>query len=97
MGLETAVTFLRNDADSGRHEEFLNSVTFDHDIFGRLGGYFEFFSSVSTERGSGWVGTVDLGLTYKVAENIQLDAGVNFGVTPAADDLNVFSGITLRF
>jgi hypothetical protein len=97
MGLETAVTFQRNDADSGRHEEFLNSVTFDHDLFGKLGGYVEFFSDVSTERGSAWVGTVDLGLTYGVTENMQLDAGVNFGVTPAADDLNLFTGITLRF
>ena len=38
-------------ANRGYHPEFINSVTFSHDIVGRLGGYLEFFSNVSTERG----------------------------------------------
>jgi hypothetical protein len=40
---------------------------------------------------------VDVGLEYLVTENVQLDCGGNFGVTPAADDVNVFSGITVRY
>ena len=42
-------------------------------------------------------GTVDFGLTYAIAQNVQLDIGCNAGVTRSADDLNVFSGITVRF
>ena len=30
-------------------------------------------------------------------KNVQLDCGVNIGVTRAADDLNVFTGLTVRF
>jgi len=72
-------------------------VTVGHELIGKLGGYLEFFSSVSTERGSSWVGTVDLGLTYGLTETIQLDAGVNLGVTRSADDVDAFTGLTVRF
>jgi hypothetical protein len=97
MGLQTEVDFLRNDANGEYHEEFENMVTFDHAILGKLSGYCEFFSSVSTERGASWVGTVDIGLEYLVTKNVQLDCGCNVGVTRAADDVNPFAGITVRF
>ena len=97
MGLMTEFDFLRNEADSGYHTAFANIVTFGHDICGKLGGYVEFFSEVSTEHGSLWVGTVDLGLTYGLTDNIQLDAGINIGVTKAADDWNPFVGLSWRF
>ena len=97
MGLQTEVDFLQNDANDNYHEEFDNMVTFDHAIVGKLSGYCEFFSSVSTERGASWVGTVDVGLEYLVTEDVQLDCGCNVGVTHAADDFNPFAGITVRF
>jgi hypothetical protein len=97
MGMETAASFQRNTDVNGYHTEFINSVTFGHDIYGKLGGYAEFFSNVSTERGSDWVGTIDIGLTYGLTENIQLDCGVNLGVTHSADDVNAFTGFTVRF
>jgi len=97
MGLMTQVDIVRDGDDSGYHSEFVNTITLSHAIVGDLGGYVEFFSAVSTERGAGWVGTVDLGLTYALTEDIQLDAGINIGVTRAADDLNPFVGLSWRF
>lgn len=97
MGLMTQLDFVRDGDGRDYHPEFVNSITFSHDIVGNLGGYVEFFSSLSTERGSSWVGTVDLGLTYALTKNIQLDAGANIGVTRAADDWNPFLGISFRF
>ena len=97
MGLETGSSILRNEQDHGYHAEFVNMVTVGHDLIGKLGGYLEFFSSVSTEGGSSWVGTVDLGLTYSLTESFQLDAGVNLGVTRSADDVEAFTGLTVRF
>jgi hypothetical protein len=97
MGLMTEFDFLRNEADSGYHTAFVNTITLGHDICGKLGGYVEFFSEVSTERGARWVGTLDLGLTYGLTDNIQLDAGINIGVTKSADDLNPFIGLSWRF
>lgn len=97
MGLMTQLDIVRNAASSGYHPEFVNTVTFSHDIIGGLGGYVEFFSKVSPERGSEWEGTVDLGLTYALTKNIQLDAGINLGVTRSADDWNPFVGVSWRF
>lgn len=97
LGLETGVSCLRNENDGNYHGDFINSVTIGHDLVGRLGGYLEFFSEISTERHAGWVGTVDVGLTFSLTENMQLDGGCNFGVTSAADDYNPFTGLTWRF
>ncbi len=97
MGVMTELDVIRNDGRSGYHAEFINSITFAHDIAGDLGGYVEFFSAVSAESGAKWIGTVDLGLTYGLTDNIQLDAGVNIGVTRSADDINPFIGLSWRF
>ena len=97
MGLMTQLDLVHDVSGSGHHPEFLNSVTFGHDIIGELAGYAEFFSAVSTESGSDWIGTVDVGLTYGLTRDIQLDGGVSIGVTRAADDINPFIGISWRF
>lgn len=97
LGLMTEVDCLRNDAGPGQHASFVNSITLSHDLLGPLGGYVEFFSEVSTERNTPWVGTVDLGLTWGLTANLQLDAGINVGVTKSADDLNPFIGLSVRF
>jgi len=97
LGLETAVSCLRDEGDGNYHEDFINSITLDHAIIGKLSGYLEFFSDIGTERHAGWVGTVDAGLEFLITENVQLDCGCNFGVTRAADDYNPFAGVTVRF
>ncbi len=97
MGLMTEFDITRNSANNGYHSEFINTITFSHDLVGELGGYIEFFSLVSTDRGSRWVGTLDLGLTYGLTKNIQLDAGINIGITKSADDWNPFLGVSVRF
>jgi hypothetical protein len=96
-GIMTEADYLQNESNSGRHAAFINMITFGHDICGPLGGYVEFYSEVSTESGRGWIGTVDFGLTYKLTANLQLDAGINIGVTKAAPDFNPFVGLSWRF
>jgi len=97
LGLMAQLDVVRNAGRSGYHADFLNSITFGHDIIGDLAAYAEFFGAVSAESDSDWVGTVDLGITYGLTGDIQLDAGVNLGVTRAADDINPFIGISWRF
>lgn len=97
MGIMTEFDFNENGSGSGHHAEFVNSITVSHDIVGALGGYVEFWSLVPNDDDAPWVGTVDLGLTYGLTDNIQLDAGVNLGVTQSAEDVNPFLGITFRF
>lgn len=97
MGLMTEFDFVRDSVGTGHHAEFINTITFGHDIVGNLAGYVEFFSLVSAKSNSEWVGTVNLGLTLGLTDDIQLDAGVNLGVTRSADDINPFLGISWRF
>ncbi len=97
MGLMTELDCGKDGTGNGRHAEFINSITFSHGIVSKLDGYVEFFSSVSAESGSDWIGTLDCGVVYALTEQINLDGGINIGVTRAADDLNPFLGISLRF
>ena len=97
LGLMPQVDFIRDDSGSGHHPEFVNSITLNHDLVGDLSGFVEFYSSVSTESDSDWVGTFDVGLTYLLTEDIQLDAGVFLGLTRAAEDVNPFFGVSWRF
>lgn len=97
LGLTSRFDMFRDEDEHGYHTEFGNSIAFGHDLFGNLFGYVEFFSAVSTERDAPWVGTFDTGLIYSLTENIQLNAGVNIGVTHSADDWNSFLGLAWRF
>jgi hypothetical protein len=96
MGLMTEVDFV-DDGDDGYDTEWVNSITFSHDLTERLGGYVEFVAVTGTAPGFEWQAQADVGLTYGVTDNIQLDCGCNFGLTRSAPDFQPFAGISLRF
>ncbi len=81
----------------GYDTEFVNSITFSHAIVGKLAGYLELFTVASTARDSRWQGQADVGFTYGLNDNTQLDFGCNFGVTKSAPDFNPFVGLSFRF
>lgn len=97
LGVMTEVDFLRDVAGGGTHLDYVNSITLSCDVSERLGAYIEFFSVVSEEQGSEWVGQFDLGATFGLTPDVQLDAGVNIGVTDSAPDWQPFTGLTIRF
>jgi len=94
LGLMTEFDIVRNESDTGYVVDWVNTVTCGHDIVGKLGGYVEVASALI--RGRDLV-SFDCGLTYGVNAHLQLDAGANFGLTRATEDLTVFTGVSLRF
>ena len=96
-GLMAQFDIARDVSGGGYHPEFIQTVTLGHDIVGKLGGYVEFFSLAGTERNSHWIYGVDAGLTYSLTADIQLDAGVNVGLTREAEDVHPFVGLSIRF
>lgn len=61
------------------------TATVGRELVGGLAFYLELFAQLSTERNRpSWLGTFDAGLTYAVTDDVQLDAGVNVGLTRAA-------------
>ena len=97
IGLMTEIDMLEESDGSGYAPSFINSATVAFDLTDRLGLYTELFTERSSERDARWVITGDAGLTYAVSNNVQLDAGINIGLTNAADDLNLFIGLSRRF
>jgi hypothetical protein len=97
IGLMTEVDLLEESDGEGYSPTFINSATMSFDITDRLGAYTELFTERSTERGARWVATADLGLTYALTKDFQLDGGLNLGITKAADDLQLFVGVSRRF
>jgi hypothetical protein len=96
VGFQTTIS-CNHDAGNGYHAEFANSVSIGHAVIGSLAYHVEFFSSVSTERDSGWVGTFDTWLTYQVNKNLILDGGIYIGVTAVADNWHPWIGVTWRY
>jgi len=97
FGAQAEADYIQDSGSSDYHGEFLNTVTVSHDIVGKLGGYVELFSNVSTESGAKWIATFDFGFTYAITHDIQLDAALNVGLTDAADDLNPVIGLSMRY
>ena len=38
-----------------------------------------------------------MGATYALTDNLVFDVGVNLGLAGEVDDVNLFTGVTLRF
>jgi hypothetical protein len=97
LGLMTEVDLIEDADGSGHHLEWVNTITVGYDLTDRWGMYVEFASTVSAEPHTPWIGTLDIGFTYAITEDVQLDGGVNLGLTRAADDVNPFVGLSWRF
>ncbi|MGC4073248.1 MAG: transporter [Nibricoccus sp.] len=94
FGAMTEVDVIRNAEDDGYAAAWVNTATVGHDITERLGGFVEFASEVGEGKP---VFGFNCGLTYAVDANLQLDLGVNLGLSRTADDLTLFTGFVKRF
>ncbi len=88
---------LVHDPDADRYEaEFLHTAVLSRDLWGGLAGFIEYAGLLSMH-GRDYIATVNTGLTYELTPDMVLDAGVRIGLTSAADDIEVFTGVSLRF
>ena len=94
---QTRLDFLDQAASSSRRLVSTNSAGFSRTIIGKLSGYAEFYSAVSSGHGYPWIGTLDGGLIYQLTSNCSLDVNIFYGLTDSADDLNVLTGFGCRF
>jgi hypothetical protein len=97
LGLMTQVNMNKSHNNHSRVAEFVNSGSLSYSFTEKLSGFGELYTSKSTDGGSDWENTVDFGLVYNVTKNFQVDAGINIGVSKAADDFNPFIGASIRF
>ncbi len=97
LGLMIEVDTPFDESDNAYDVEFIHTAVIGHDLIGAFGGYCEYIGISSSDGDAHCQALIGAGVTYGLSENAALDMGVNFGLTEAADDVNIFSGITLRY
>ena len=102
LGLNGGFHVVRNEIEEpsvrpGTHTEWLASASFSYEWTDKFSTYYEVAGRFHTLDPRGDIGILATGFTLKLAKNIQLDGGVNFGITNAADKVNPFIGISARF
>jgi Putative MetA-pathway of phenol degradation len=97
VALNGGLVHLREEAESRYHTEYLASTSFSYEWSEKFSTYYEIAGRFNTENRPGDPVVLGTGFTYKLNKNVQLDAGINFGVTPAADRINPFVGWSARF
>jgi hypothetical protein len=89
--------FLRDDDNDGWDTELVHSATVSRDLTESLGVYLEYVGVLPLGGGDAdYEAYGDTGVTYAVSDDVQLDAGVNVGLTDNAEDLRVFAGVSFR-
>lgn len=96
LGAMLEFDIIRDAANRGYGLGILHTVTLGHELFLGLSGYVEYVGNAFVDAGSTYQAVVGGGLTFPVGENIQLDGGINFGISESADDYNVFAGMSFR-
>ncbi len=89
---------LRNGADTRNDFGFTSGVTLYHHLGPkdlRVQAYLEYYDTLVS--GSSDARQVDFGVRWRPLENLQFDAGCNFGVSADATDDQPFVGIVTRF
>jgi hypothetical protein len=96
LGLMAEFDFVRDAADESYELQFVHTASISHAIVGELDGYLEYIGITDTEEGTGYLSLIGTGVTYGLSDNVQLDGGVNIGLSEEADDFTVFAGISVR-
>jgi hypothetical protein len=94
LGAMTGVDLHVSDSSGRRRGGWINTITVAHDVMENVGAYLELTSAAGD---GAHVATLDGGICYKVKADLQFDIGAELGLTRAADDLRVFSGVSRRF
>jgi len=97
LGINAGVSWLKDDADADYRSEYMASASVGVEWSETLGTYYEVAGRFNIDDPRGDAVVLGTGVTYRLSKNVQLDAGVNIGVTPAADRLNPFVGLAVRF
>ncbi len=86
-----------DDQDTRYSVDFVHTVTISRDLLGDLAGYIEYAGFLNLNDDEDYRGYFNGGFTYGLTNDVQLDCGVRVGLTEAADDLGLFTGISVRY
>ena len=91
---------VRNADDDGYALVWVQSATASHSISGNLSGFVELVNSYNSDdsaaAGDDDEAYFNTGLTYALADNMQLDAGTNLGLNSDSEDMRFFVGFSMK-
>lgn len=95
-GVMVQVNALKDSSDDYA-AEYVVSGTVGFDVTDKIGAYVELYASKFDDIGQKTQATFDVGVTYSPEDELQFDAGANFGLNDNTDDVQVFVGVSRRW
>jgi hypothetical protein len=86
----------RNAANDGYGLDLLHSITLGHELIESLTAYVEYVGIAPVQTGRTYLAYFDTGMTYAITNDLQVDLGINIGLSRHANDFTVFSGLSFR-
>ena len=96
MGVMAEGDIVRDADGSGAHAEVFFTATVSRDLRGPLGGFVELTERLRPEAEGKPESMLDIGTTYSVGEDLQLDAGVQWGWSGPEKSSAIFVGFSAR-
>jgi hypothetical protein len=88
--------FDRNARNTGNGVDLIHTVTIGHDLLPHIGGYIEYVGISPVSTGNTYLSYFNTGFTYALTADVQLDMGINIGISARADDYTGFAGLSFR-
>jgi hypothetical protein len=98
LSIDPEVDILADEDGHGHHAAMIQvvnlgfGVTDKLNVSGEIWGMWDWDPAGSTKQTS-----VDGSMAFAVNKNLQLDAGANFGLNRSTPDLEVYTGVSVRF
>jgi len=94
LGLMAEIDWIYDEAQDSYGTEFLHTAVLGYDLTETVGVYAEYIGITCSDEYQAFFSS---GLTLAVTQNLVFDVGTIVGLNDAANDLQVFSGFTVRF
>lgn len=97
LGLMAELDFVYDRDASGYQTDFVHTAVVGRDLTESLGAFVEYVGAENLSTSDAYRASLNAGVTYAIGADLQLDAGVGFGLTRAAEDFTVFAGMSCRY
>jgi len=97
LGVMAELDLVYNETTRTHDLGWLFSTVLGFEIYGPVAGYLEYVGLAFFNGADDYESLLSFGSTYEITPNAVLDAGARVGLNRRANDLAVFTGITLRF
>ena len=97
LGFQVELDAVYDEEDDDTDLEFAHTAVLGFDVVGPLGAYIEYLGVLPSESASQYQASFSGGVTLEITRDLRLDAGLRAGLTDDADDLVLFTDMTVRF